>query len=120
MTSKVDIRYATAADVERYYQGPVAQTIKAVVMTVDDEVLAIGGVAYINKMALAFMEMLPGAEKYKLSLIKASRHGMREFFTGIRPLLALCDDRLPTADNYLKHLGFVPLTDEYYIWQGEV
>jgi hypothetical protein len=119
MTSKVDIRYATAMDVAEYYKGPVAHTIKAVVMTVDDEVLAIGGIAYINQMALAFMEMLPGAERYKLSLIKASKRAMKEFFSSVRPLLALCDDRLPTAENYLKRMGFVPLSDDYYIWQGD-
>lgn len=119
MTSNVVIRYATASDVANYYQGPVAHTVKALVMEKDEKVLAIGGVAYINHMTLAFMEMLPGAERFKLSLMKASHRGLIELFRGIKPLLALCDERLPTAENYLRHLGFEPLNADYYIWRGE-
>jgi hypothetical protein len=118
MTNEVRIRYATASDVARYYQGPVAHTVKAVVMEVEQEVLAIGGVAYLRGMTLAFMEMLPGAERYPVSLMKASRRAARELFTGIKPLLALCDDRLLTSEKYLQHMGFAPLRDDYYIWQG--
>jgi hypothetical protein len=116
---KSEIRFATAADVERYYNGPQARTIRAVVVESEGDVIAIGGVAYMGNYGLAFMEMQPGAETKKLSIIKATKKAMRELCAKCAPpLIAQQDETLPTSERYLRHFGFKPLYDDYYIWGG--
>lgn len=116
MTS--EIRIASTADVIDWY-GMVPATMKAVLLLIDDNPVAIGGMMRKNGMNVAFMDMKPEASVVPISLWKASKKAMQEIIgqSGM-PVYARVSDELSTAPAFLRRLGFLPQdeNEEVMVW----
>lgn len=114
-----NLRTATADDVIAWY-GNIPATMRAIILEVDGEPVAIGGVMKKNGNSVAFMDMKTDAHAVPFSLWKGSVKALREIISQSRvPVYARVSDELPTAPAFLKRLGFVPIDEknEVMIWQ---
>ena len=122
MTS--DIRVATANDVAIFYSesGMPQASIRAVVVEVDGDPIAIGGVALCNGGPVAFMNMRPSASNYPKLIMKATRMLVRNVFSRYRgPIYAIRDESIPTSFRYLTRIGFKPVEEnsEVFVWRWQ-
>lgn len=120
MTS--EIRVATANDVALFYSGkgmPQA-SVRAVVLEVDGQPKAIGGVALFQGGPVAFMNMTEDAVKHPKLIMKATKKLVDEVFSRYRcPIYAFRDTTLESSFRYLTHIGFRPVEEnsEVFIWR---
>lgn len=115
-----NIRYATAVDIRNWY-GNIPGTMRCILLEVDGNPIAFGGVMHRDGRLVAFMEMKDGAQKYGVSIMKASLKGIREIISGYsQPVYAIVDDEWKSAPEFLKRLGFVDsrIADNVKIFGG--
>lgn len=102
-----NIRYATREDVARWYKG-VPGTMRAIVLEVNGEVLAFGGVMRRDHRLMAFMEMKGEAPKYPVSMVRAACKAIKEIIsTYSQPVYAVVDDEWKSAPRFLNYCGFI-------------
>jgi hypothetical protein len=65
---RLTFRYATAADVDRYYDERPEQTIRAIVILLNDEPVGIVGLAYEGDRYTLFSEYKPALEPHLKSM----------------------------------------------------
>jgi len=122
MTS--EIRRATANDVALFYGAENApkSSLRGVSISVDGEILGIGGVSMSIGGPIAFMNIKPEAVSYPLLIMKASRWMERNVFILFRcPIYAFRDTSLESSDRFLKRMGFNKIEEnsEVYIWRPQ-
>ena len=122
-TNKVEIRPTTQDDVDRFLGRSLPYRARAFTGLVDGEIKGIGGIAYIEHgLALAFLHLAPDAQRYAVSLHKAAHRVIKEAQQrGIRKIVAQADEGFPTADRWLRRLGFEPIQvdgEKIYLWQS--
>lgn len=114
------IRKATASDVAFFYgiESMPKASMKAIVIEVDGEVKAIGGVSFTNGGPVAFMNMRDGADKHPILIMKAVKEIKKNIYSQFRsPIYAIRDSSLDTSDRFLRRLGFLPIENsEVYQW----
>lgn len=110
------VRWATPEDVRIYYDGEPRPTLQAVVLEVDGELLAMGGIYYHGNRIIAFSDLKPGAEKYGLSIMRGSKMIVELMRKKRRPIYAVREEGLDSAPGFLAHFGFEQ-TGEYYEWR---
>lgn len=107
MTS--NIRPATSDDVRGWY-GYIPATMRAIILEVNGEPIAIGGLMRGRDCCTAFMDMKDGASDFPHSLWKATMKAMREIILESKlPVYALVNEELSTAPAFLRRLGFAPV-----------
>lgn len=114
------IRRATRADLEKFYRTKtIRQTLSARIATVNNRMVGCGGVAWIDGRVFVFLDLKPSARRYKLALVKAAKEVVDEVRAdGCRVMYAQRDPTEPTADKWLRRLGFEPtLKPGIYRWQ---
>lgn len=116
---RVAYRYATAADIERYYGGPQPMTLRAVVLTLNDEPAAVIGVARHECYAQFFSEYRPEFLSHlkSMSTLRALKRVMSIVEETKLPVYAIAEEEEPDSVRILSRLGFVPFEENVFRWQ---
>lgn len=104
---KSEIRYATRADLESYYQDdPIYYSSRAVVVVEDGEVIGVGGVCRVNNQHLIFSDIKDGRVSKK-DIVRVARMVLKlaDRYTSV---IACADDDLVTSKGFIEHFGFKP------------
>lgn len=118
--AEIGFRYATAADIERYYPEPIYPTMRAVALTLDGEPAAIIGLARWATFAQFFSEY---REEYRAHLksmttLRALKLAMRMVEETPLPVYAAAEENEPDSGRVLTRLGFVPVSENVYQWRS--
>lgn len=122
MTS--EIRRATANDVALFYSGNEMPkpSIRALVVEVNGDIKAIGGVAMSVGGPVAFMNMKGDGSRFPKLIMKATKMLVRDVFSLYRcPIYAIRDTGLDSSMRYLTRIGFERLNEEseVYVWRPQ-
>lgn len=117
--AKLVIRPTTKADCEAFYGQEIPYRIKAYTGLLDDEIIAIGGIAHPPESdVMAFADLTGDARARAVSLHKFARKVLSEAKeAGVKRLLATVERSEPAAERWLKRLGFTPLTMDNEVWE---
>jgi hypothetical protein len=107
---------ATAADLDAYYGGRNRQTLRAIVVKLDDVPMGVIALVRERDRYLMISESKPELEPHLKSMaalraIKAAMAWVRE--TKV-PVFAVCQD----SERLLERLGFVHVQDGVYQWRS--
>lgn len=107
-------RFARGADIDQFYGERPDITMKAVTICMDEEPVAIIGVAMFERHACAFSDYRPALEPHLRSIpvMRALKAAQRLFAQTRTPLYA----QRTTDNELLSRLGFVPEDGEVYRW----
>jgi hypothetical protein len=100
-------RYATAADVDRYYGERPEQTIRAIAVLMDDEPVGMLGLEHAGDRFIAFSEFKPELEPLLKSIpvMRAVKAAQRMFQEAPLPVIVVNTSNPPL----LERLGFVEI-----------
>lgn len=101
-------RYATAADVEAYYGSARPQTIRAMVVTRNEEPFFIVGLASDHGFKKAFSEYKPGCKPLlkSMSALRAIKTVSGWIEESLLPVVAVAQPNEPESPALLRRLGF--------------
>lgn len=110
---RLEGRWATAADLRRFYGERAVPTCRARVLLADGEPVAVAGWAVVNGVVAVFSELKPDARRYPAAVWREANETMRCVPDG-----ALCraDENEPTAPRFLRRLGWRQ-NGEVYEWR---
>lgn len=94
--------------------------MRAVILEVDGDAVALGGMMRRNGIHVAFMDMKERADDVPFSVWKGTIKAMKEIISKSKsPVYARISETLDTAPSFLKRLGFVPIenNEKVMIWQ---
>lgn len=116
------IRPANRADVLEMTGETYPETMRAIVVEDDGQLLAIAGVRH-GIPHTCFSNLRPEMKNHPRVIVRAMRK-MREMLNGYaRDVYAIADKDEPTASEFLKHVGFKFIGDgsqgEMYLWQSQ-
>lgn len=97
-------RYATAADVDRYYEERPGPTIRAIVVLLDEEPVGIVGLSYDGDRYTAFSEYKPALEPHlkSMTVLRAVKAAQRMIQEANLPVLVVNTSN----PKLLERLGF--------------
>lgn len=100
----ISFRYASTADVDRYFDERPAQTITAIVVLLDDEPAGMIGLARERDRMIAFSEYKPVLEPHlkSMTVLRAIKAAHRMFLDAPLPVI-VCDTTNP---RLVERLGF--------------
>lgn len=106
MTSRVSIRYATKADLEKFYSGEdtMFYSSRAVVADRDGEILGVGGVCRVNGQMHVFTD-IRSEEISPKDVIRAARMVLG-IINRYNSVVAFADPKRSTSEVFAKHFGF--------------
>jgi hypothetical protein len=114
--SAIAYRYASASDIDRYYGARPKATMRAIVITLDDEPAGIIGLARMNDHNCMFSEHKPELAPHlrRMPVLRAIKESFRMVSQSRLPVAAVADNPV-----LLTRLGFRPLQDdpEVFLWQ---
>ena len=114
----VDIDYGTVADYEELYGSAPPFSARIWSVREDGVLHSVFGYYFTAGLVVAFCE-IRGTHSRRKVLVVAKRCMERLAATRL-PLVALANPKLPTAGNFLTHLGFTHLLSsvegEIYKW----
>lgn len=116
---RITLRPATRADFDAMLAEPLPFRVRAFAAERDNELLGIGGIAFApNGTVAAFVQMKPGANRYKIALHKAGLRTIAEIKRlGIRRVVATAEKGNAAAEPWLARLGFQPIeTSGEIVW----
>lgn len=102
-------RFATAADLDAYYGERPAQTVRAVILALDDEPAAVVGLANEGGYYKLFSEYKPQFKPYLRSMttLRAIKAVMRMIKQARLPVVAVEQPNEPDSPRLLARMGFV-------------
>lgn len=114
--AKVTFGPATAPDLDAYYGGRNRQTMRAIVVKLDDSPAGVIGLAKARDRLLMFSEYKPELAPYLKSMgaLRAIKEAMRWASESKLPVFAVCQD----SERLLERLGFVHVQDGVYRWRS--
>lgn len=95
---------ATTEEVEKWYDGPPAYTMKGYVVKNKDEQIAICGYFLCKGKRYVFSEAKNEMFKYKKTIMKAARKVMTDI-EGMT-VYAQATEGMETASRFIEHFGF--------------
>jgi hypothetical protein len=116
---KPEVRPAVASDFIPFLDQPLPYRVRAWAGTLDNEVLAVGGIAYMPDGAHSvFLLANDRAREFPVTLHKTALMVLREARKlGIKKLATLADPGIGAAERWLKRLGFEPIMiEEKKVW----
>lgn len=120
----VTIRPTIADDLPALTPEPLPFRIKAITGLIDDQIVGVGGIAYLpSGTVVAMAELTDTARKHKFTLHRAAVKFLAEVrASGIREIVATADPCFPAAERWLRRLGFQqvnrPNADrQIWVWQ---
>ncbi len=101
-------RPATIADVLRYYGERPRQTLKAVVVTLNDEPVGIIGLAQEGRCLKLFSEFQPVLRDQLrcMTVLRAIKKAMSFVKAARLPVVAITQENEPDSPRILERLGF--------------
>jgi hypothetical protein len=107
-------RFATVADLARFYGRPPAETIRAVVVLKGDEPIAVIGLANRPNCATLFSDYTPEAyeRRHSMTVLRAIYKAMQMVKQSKRPVYAVRQE----GTDLLVRLGFQKIDEEVYQW----
>lgn len=121
-SSELNIRPATAADLEEWYGTGQRNSFKGIVGEVDGEVVAIGGVYRSQGLMIGIAGLRPHVRHRKKDAVRFARAGQK-VLQGYPFVVAFADKDEPTAEGLIKHLGFEHRGSteigEMYLWTNK-
>lgn len=116
------IRPATREDVEAWYGKGQKRSLRAIVGTLDGEVVAIAGVYRDKEFMVGIAGLKPHARHRKRDAVRMAREGVK-LLQNYSLVVAFADKDEKTADGLIGHLGFehVGPTEygEMYLWTNK-
>lgn len=109
----IAFRFATSADVDRYYGERPAPTMRAIAIFMDEEPVAIIGLAYQRDRYIAFSEFKPELEPHlkSMTVLRAVKAAQRMFLDS--PLPVLVKDT--TNPPLIERLGFLKIDEGVHL-----
>lgn len=121
--SRVEIRYATSADLDRYYAGRArpSPTMRAIVGEKDGKILGLAALVYWAGHTTAISDMQDEALQHPVAIMKAAKlfaELLNKYGSGA---IAVASRKYPNAPAFLRRVGFTYVGDiedgEVYQWQ---
>lgn len=108
-------RFATAADIDKYYGERPAKSIKAIVVLMDDEPAAVIGLEFCRDRFIAFSEFKPELEPHlkTMPVLRAVKAAQRMILDAPLPVL-VCNTTNPPL---LERLGFTEIRPGVHLCQ---
>lgn len=108
-------RYATAADIDRFYEGRPRETMRAVAIILDDEPVGIIGLAKEPDRDRLFSEYKPELEPHirRIAVLRAIKAVMAWVEASKIPVYAISE-----GTGILERLGFKQVSGEIYTWHS--
>jgi len=113
---EIERRYATKADLERFYGEPIPWTVRAMVVTEDGFPKAVMGVARHYTMARAFFDYDEGVNIDSVPYKRALVEGLK--FVRESKLTVYAHAEHETGAKLLERLGFEPWYEDFYLWHN--
>ena len=109
----MEVRNATAADVDAFYGERPAQSMRAIAIVKDEKPLAIIGLAFEGDRFQAFSEYKPELEPHlkSMTVLRAIKQGQAMIAAATLPVVAYSKGN----PALLKRLGFVEVPGGY-LW----
>lgn len=122
LLDRVEFRPTIASDLEHLTDKPLPFRIKAITAVIGDRVLGVGGIGFMpDGTTVALAQMTDEMRSHKVALHRAAKRFLAEVrASGIRELVTLADQNIAGAENWLRHLGFEPVTRNgvrIWLWQ---
>jgi len=115
--SALAFRYATDSDVVAYYGERPPQTIRAIVITLDEQPAALIGLARMQNYNCLFSEHKPELvpHLHRMTVLRAIKAAMRLLSHSILPVAAVAENPV-----LLTRLGLVPSANdpEVFLWHS--
>jgi hypothetical protein len=111
----IEIRQANALDVAALYHGPQKRSMRAVVVTVDQIPLGLGGIYYEDSRIIAFARIKPELRQCPFAIYKAARIVRNMIERRGATVFAVADPAVDRSRELLEHLGF-DRVGEVYQW----
>lgn len=108
-------RFATGADLDRFYGARPEQTGRVIAILQDDEPVTLFGLVYCGDHAMAFSDVKPEFAPClkSMTVLRAIKAAQTMFDACLLPVFAL----KTTNNGILPRLGFVPTANsEVYRW----
>lgn len=111
---------ATAELIDRYYGHRPPWTVhRAFAAVLDGEPVCIAGALRDGERFVAFADIRPVMrERFVKTGLRMARRVMESYRALGVPLYALAACDVPAAERFLLHLGFQPLPNGGFVWQG--
>lgn len=114
------VRRATAEDIAAFSDMTEKPTIIGWVGEVDGRIIGLGGFARGGARWVAFADLTEEARPYRMTIARTAIRAMQEAKRlGFRFVYAAKDDSEPTAEKWLKSLGFSldPKSNTLFRWR---
>lgn len=107
---------ATKELLTEYYGEPQDPRVRAFVALLDGKPIGVGGIAYRGQNLEVFSDLQPEMKRYKLTIYKVARK-IRDILREKRlPAFAVANPDEPTADAFLRRIGFEKTDGGLYLW----
>lgn len=108
----ITVRPTIEADLPALTSEPLPYRIKAITGLIGDKIIGIGGIGFRpDGTVVALAELSDEARAHKYTLHRAAKKFLAEVKAmGIRELITFAEPNVPCAENWLRHLGFQPVT----------
>jgi hypothetical protein len=115
---KTEICTADQALIARFPAADMGgKTARVLAAVRGEEVLGIAGVCRTESGYLVFASLTDELRRDRRALVRGMRAVMALAKRCRGPLLATCDEKIPKAAEFLRHIGFVP--DATGLWHYE-
>ena len=94
--------------------APYSLSFRGIAAEKEGEVIGIAGVMY-STPAQCFSTINEELKNHKRAFVKAVR-ALREILNDSAEVYATPSKTEPTANNFLKHVGFIPVEEDLYKW----
>lgn len=120
---KIALRPAIADDLSALGGEPLPFRVRAQAVEVDGELIAVGGVGYMDDgTVIAFARLTADMRRRKVQLHKAALALLRDAHArGAKQIIARVDPSVPAAQRWLERLGFAPCAgNDETLWVRQV
>jgi hypothetical protein len=107
----VIFRPTVSGDLPHLTDKPLPFRIKAWTALIDGRVIGVGGIGFMPDGAVvALAQMTDEMRAHRFALHRAAKRFLADVkASGIQELVTLADQDITGAENWLHHLGFVPV-----------
>lgn len=109
------IRPATERDVVDMVGQTFPESMRAFVLEDQGELLAMGGVRHCVPHT-CFGDIRPGINRSPTAIVRLAKKVISLLDSYNTPVFAIADANEPTAEKFLKYLGFQHVSGEVFVW----